>query len=91
MSLLKRVLINIFFLFALIFLPWYIVFVYSALIIWKYELHEVLIWGFLADIFYSSAEWSGTSSHMPMLTYTYCAAILMVIIYVTKRRIRFYS
>lgn len=72
--------------------PWYVASLWFIICYWKYDMLELLVWAFIMDILYGSAELhKGNSMFIPMLSCTWIAAILIVFLSIIKKRIRFYS
>lgn len=90
MSLSKRILINAIVGVLVLFAPWYIIAIIALFCFWKYEMFEVLVWAFMMDIVYGSVE-LGSGWFLPMLYITYITTLLILILSVIKKSIRYYS
>lgn len=79
------------------FLPWWFCLAILFWVYWKYELFEIIIYGFLMDILYASFEVTGKIHNLDILginfqsilVFTVAMALGMYILNLIKKRIRF--
>lgn len=87
---LKRILLNSLLFASILFLPWYIPVILGILFYWKYSMYEILAWALCMDILYDSYHVQ-QAGWFPALVFTYSTALLILILNLIKKRIRFYA
>lgn len=73
------------------FMPWYVPFVAGAIIAWYAPYYELILLGFILDLTYASGYFFypfGTSFPLP---FTCLAGLILIILHVIKKRVRFYA
>ncbi len=98
MSLSKRILIDSVLVLGILFLPWYVLAAAALLLYWKFELIEIIAFGWLMDVAYGSDilhsfttagsgadQWLGW---IPYLPFAYGAVAAAIVLSLIKKRIR---
>lgn len=87
MSSLKRILVNIAVVFSLFFLPWWIVVIVSIYMCWQCDYYEIILWGFLIDVFYRSQYFFHIGEHY-IYGFTLGALVTLFVLRKLKKRVR---
>lgn len=88
----KRVLANIGMVVVLVcvpIIPWYVIFIFGTILAWYYTYYEFLFIGLLMDLLYRSVNFETVFGYGYPLPCTGVAAIVLIILHLLKKRVRF--
>jgi len=83
-----RIALNIMTLTSVIILPWWVSVIFILVLITRYRAYEILFWGFLLDILYSSPIPSLLNT---TLLFTIISLVVFILADITKKHLIFYT
>ena len=85
----KRFLVDLAILLSLFFLPWWMAAAIAVISCWFWDFYEIILVGFLIDVFYRSGYYFHIGTHYISYSFTLIAFLTLFALRKLKKRVRF--